>query len=125
MISILGGRAFIYLFIFVNRRNTRVINVPDGYPSRSDKHPRISLSKGKEILILSPAAIYGRHPVSGLNAIHKSTAIAEKLAAHSFLPSSLSSFVPEIRQGQQVHRTTINEPERDMIIGQRNGVTAD
>lgn len=60
--------------------------------SRGDKHPRISLSKGKEILILSPAAIYGRHPVSGLNAIRKSTAITEKLAlaVHSFLPFFLS-----------------------------------
>lgn len=79
------------LFIFlVNRRITHVINVPDGDTprvSRGDKHPRISLSKGKEILILSPAAIYGRHRVSGLNAIHKSTGIAERssqLAAHSF-----------------------------------------
>lgn len=89
--------------------------------SRGDKHPRISLSKGKEILILSPAAIYDRHPVSGLNA----TQVDEKLATHSFLPSSLSSFVREIRQDQQVHRTTINEAERDMIIDQRNGVTAD
>lgn len=94
--------------------------------SRCDKHSRISFSKGKEILISSPAAIYDRHPTPGLSAIRKLTTAPLKgpfslPSFHpSFLPLSTFHVVLCLRNQQN---DTINEPERDMIISLHDAST--